>query len=581
MAFGSDQYNIAIQVTASTAQAQANLERLAVTTGKLGASADPAAVALDDLSESVGGVDDAAVEAAEAAGGLSAAMPLLATAATIAITALAVLAEKLYNAYLEHKRLQDLAGRLDLPTDRVKEYSASWVKVIQNLRDVADGFDRLKSSQEAAFARLGVDPLNIDAIDQLKTRIAASSGNEREKINVWRVLFGVSPEDAQKQLKEELARLNKVVVDTRLESLQRDPATGDLYSPYATRAQIEGVQIGRENIRDVLGGAPLQTQLQLDEHKRLLDEDRRWVDQWDKDNQAALKSENDAWVDSLRVQVTAQKIYRDRQQEIDQEYFDWKKKEAERLESLTATEGEKADAALKERSEALNQQLIDGAISPELFMMRKDLIKSEMDDLLGYVQVTAKKVGDGVDPALVQLQKNIQTYFTDPLKEALDNFVERGKISGKRLLADLIASLLKRELYDAIDALGKALEDALNPKIGGGGGWIGGIVSFGRSLLGFAGGGVIDRPTIVGEGGSPELVLPGRDGATVLNMRQMAFAGAGKQQAGGEVVYHDNRRYEFNGTDTQMVLAHFEATRERDQRELTQRLKDNNFGRLR
>ena len=113
--FGNDQYNIAIQVTAETQQAQASLDQLAVTTGALDKKATPAVDTLDDLAGGIQDVGDAADVTDSAAGGLGLSLESMAGVVTLAITAIAVLATKLYEAWQEHKRLSELASRLDLP----------------------------------------------------------------------------------------------------------------------------------------------------------------------------------------------------------------------------------------------------------------------------------------------------------------------------------------------------------------------------------------------------------------------------------------------------------------------------------
>ena len=202
-----------------------------------------------------------------------------------------------------------------------------------------------------------------------------------------------------------------------------------------------------------------------------------------------------------------------------------------------------------------------------------------LDSVLTEVEVTVKKVGDG----LTQTQRNIQEYFTEPMKRAVSNLETQGTLSVNQLVKNIILSLTSKVLFDAIDKLAKALEDALSPNVGGsgGGGFLSTLGSFAKGLFGGgkAGGGVIDRPTLVGEEG-PEVAFPSKDGASVLNMRQIAFAGSGGAKEQGVVHYNDNRQYHLSGVDTRQMYEYIERGRDDDRRGTAQMLKDNGFGRM-
>lgn len=104
---------------------------------------------------------------------------------------------------------------------------------------------------------------------------------------------------------------------------------------------------------------------------------------------------------------------------------------------------------------------------------------------------------------------------TSNMNNAIDNFVDTGKLSFSGLARSIIADLAKIELKAAAAKI-----------FSGGGGGFGGIFSGIASLFGFAEGGnpPINKPSIVGEKG-PELFVPKTQGTIIPNNAIGASAG--------------------------------------------------------
>jgi hypothetical protein len=165
------------------------------------------------------------------------------------------------------------------------------------------------------------------------------------------------------------------------------------------------------------------------------------------------------------------------------------------------------------------------------------------------VEEAAKRSGDAIDAALgTDSERNLEVLnirlrklaeplsaaqqrvknFTDALKSGLENAAERGKLKFSDLVRHIIAELLKRQLYSAIDKLAAALNGALSGN--GSGGGAGGLFqkfigAFFPTLgkTGRAGGGLARVGDLVGESG-PEIA---GEPMRLFNRRQLAFAGAG------------------------------------------------------
>jgi lambda family phage tail tape measure protein len=111
--------------------------------------------------------------------------------------------------------------------------------------------------------------------------------------------------------------------------------------------------------------------------------------------------------------------------------------------------------------------------------------------------------------------------FTSFVDSAIDQMVENGKINFKDLVNSLIKELLKQELKSAIANVAGSIGGMTGSGGGGGGGMLSSIWNFGKSLLGFADGGMppVGRPSVVGERG-PELFVP-KSAGTIIPNNQM------------------------------------------------------------
>lgn len=184
----------------------------------------------------------------------------------------------------------------------------------------------------------------------------------------------------------------------------------------------------------------------------------------------------------------------------------------------------------------------------------------ELDKLLPQITTTAKQIAvplDAIDKQGQQVAQDLTNSFTSFFESgdlSARNFLKTmltvfDQIVAKALATDIVGSLGLSKLFDQPNGSGSQIGGLL----GAFGGLFGGNTSNGvasdaflnsndnndrtsqylqtglAALFGFAGGGqVAGGPMIVGEDG-PELFVPGVSG-TVMNQRQMAFAGGGGGQ---------------------------------------------------
>jgi lambda family phage tail tape measure protein len=154
-----------------------------------------------------------------------------------------------------------------------------------------------------------------------------------------------------------------------------------------------------------------------------------------------------------------------------------------------------------------------------------------------------------------RLAENMFSSFTGHMNDAIDKFVENGKISFSDLANSIIKDLLKIQLR-------MAMSQGISSMFGASG--LGGIFnSFVRSSNeaspGFVGppssamgaaasGGQIDSPTLVGENG-PEIFIPNRSGTVVPNNMLSDVMGGG-----GGVTYNGTVIQNMQAIDTQSAL---------------------------
>jgi hypothetical protein len=544
----SAQNVISIEVIANTNQAQQSLDALADTTNKLEKSVSPAGDALGDLAGSIDDIHTTSIPAADAVGGMSAAILGWVGVAAIAIPVIVGLVSKISDAVEEHERLKDIAERLDLPVDKVRDYSEEWLGVVVSLNEAARGFDTLSAAQQRAFAALDIFAGGPNAANSALTRVAAMSGSEADKVDVLRILTGLSEEDARKALDRELERLSKYA-----------PRKG------LTFGQAEGVNFGAENAGDLLRSGKIVPDARLKE----MAEGRKELIALAK---ARADGEREATAEIEKNDVAAKKLEATLQRHVDL-VAAWHHELAKAgdIPALLAEEAE-----FKRTQEDLEEL---GDITKSINKITEDGNKDVERSFKTLHRETEKSI-EGMGESLEKVQFPFDD-FVDSVKEGLWSIARTGELTFKSLINSVISSLLQKKLYDAIDKLGDSLRDALNAS-GSSGGFLGGVGKVIGSLFGGggkAGGGIIDRPTVVGEDG-PEIAFPGRGGASIANLRQIAFVGSdGGNQKG--LVYAPVNHYSLSGVETQAVIAYIEQGQKNTQQGFLKMLYNNGFGRMR
>lgn len=207
------------------------------------------------------------------------------------------------------------------------------------------------------------------------------------------------------------------------------------------------------------------------------------------------------------VKIKARRIERT----ADEEYF-------AQLNDLTKTSTERQISAYNEAMAALRTLRDEGVITGEQFGKRQS---EALDELLPEIDISEiQKLYKPIRTATTELgefMKGVWQSTGASIRGLLSDAIYNAKLSFKSLV-----DVARRAVADILSALvtsgiKKALADQLAGT--GSGFW----ADLGKSLVGKAGGGRFDGPTIVGEDG-PELVT---GSGHVFNRRQMAFAGGG------------------------------------------------------
>lgn len=461
-------------------------------------------------------------------------------AAGLAAVAISQLREKVKETVEEHKRLNDLADRLDLPVDKVKRYGEEWEKVALKINDAARGFSTFGEAQSRAFAALGINQYAPGSQDQALTRIAAASGSRQSKIDVLRILGNISPDGAAKQLDRELERLRSFT------STSRNRRT--------TVAEAEGVQFGAVDVDQLRRTYSIATEVELQRQK----DARRELEGIER---ARVEGRKEALKDIEEAEKEAQK----RRNEI----FLAEASEMNRAYEVELAGRERINDAIEESVRdtaetvgSLLDQMLDG------FESIGEQIKIQQGPdqrFTGAIAALDNYIAEVEDVSA--RAEEMTTGWLYRFEDALVEVVRTGKISFRDLAESIILDLARIQAKAAVVGIGKALFDS-----GGVAGFIGGL------LGGNAGGGTASGVRIVGEEG-PELVSGGINTFKVFNQRQAAFASAGG--GAGPLVYHDQRQYHLSGVETGQVIAYIERGREQDQKGILKMLKDNGFGRMR
>ena len=526
-----DRYVIKVEAVGDTAAAQASLDKLATSAKKLsgetaaaGSQAEKSSENLDKLGHIAKLVSRHMGEFGSISQHVGTVLGLggLAGAVGIGVAALEKLTEKLIEAYKHHKEVSELAERFELPVAEVDAYSESWIKVAKSMREVERGFADLSDARKQAFKELDL-PATVKGSDLALTRVAVAAGSRSDKVDVIRILTGLSEEDANKELDAELKRLN-----TRLYGYRR------------AVAESANTAAGTTDVSQMRRTGQFLTDNELRNKEEGL---RNLQDLADARREGRETAEKE-------IAAIDEKAAREQKQRDEQ-----------RLQDLRATmqrEARMYDEHLKERREQLDfeHKMVD-----------------EFDDGGKGILQLAERAAETIGEIKVPFQD-----FTDTVKDAFKEMERDGSLSFKRLMNTVILSLLQKPLYAAIDKLGDALGNALGGLLGAGGG----LGKFFSGIFGHAaGGGNIDRPTIVGEDG-PEIALPGRNGAQVLNRRQLAFLGGGSAQG---VTYapvtHITVQGDMADSTLTKTIAYVEQARRADQQGIVRMLYNNGFGRMR
>lgn len=182
------------------------------------------------------------------------------------------------------------------------------------------------------------------------------------------------------------------------------------------------------------------------------------------------------------------------------------------------------------------QKTINANISP-VHALREEytMLKAAMDaagenagpKLVEAFNNVQQKLYD-MNPVFANLRNSAQNAF-DTITDALTNMVETGKFDLDNL-KDVFRQTLRQMIADAVKA--QVIKPLLSSAFGFIGSAIGGPVGTIIGSIGKAGGGDIDRPTLVGERG-PELFVPHSAGTILNNHNTKNALGGG----GGTAVY--------------------------------------------
>lgn len=192
------------------------------------------------------------------------------------------------------------------------------------------------------------------------------------------------------------------------------------------------------------------------------------------------------------------------------------------LEDETKTSVERQSAEYIKLRTNLQFLRDEGIITQETFDKR---LGGALDDLLPEIDLneirakykTLKKetteLGEFMKGVWQEVGRSIQSTISDALYEWKLSWKSLLDIA-RRALADITSAIITSGIKDALKSVTSGSSSSTT----------GSFLKAVGSYLGFAaGGGRVDRPTIVGENGREVVLPPGK----VMNQRQMAFAGAG------------------------------------------------------
>jgi len=226
--------------------------------------------------------------------------------------------------------------------------------------------------------------------------------------------------------------------------------------------------------------------------------------------------------------------------DVQQRYYDeWKKLQDDKAEIIDKVNGEAVTANKKSADERLKAEeaaaIAAGKAWTKAYTTSLDDVverQKEIQEMLKSPLGSAEEIFSKIPEPKLDISLGVWGEFYETLKkydqdwkgsmaETIDSlgshfasFVTTGKLHFKSLISELLASASKlamNKLFKQI--LGSVIGD--DPSTGG---ITGAIMSFGKGLLGFAGGGrpPVGRPSVIGEKG-PELWVPDSAGTIIPN----------------------------------------------------------------
>ncbi len=191
--------------------------------------------------------------------------------------------------------------------------------------------------------------------------------------------------------------------------------------------------------------------------------------------------------------------------QFEREYLELTNKHKDAIEAINANK----NLDINERARAIAKENELFAAGTELARERNRLIKADVESQKTFSYGWSKAFEDykkAAENAATDGAKAFQT-FSKGMEDAIDSFVETGKVSFSNFTESIIKDLLKVALK----------KQALNLLDMGSGG-VGTLISAGMKIFGFADGGnpPVNVPSMVGERG-PELFIPKTAGTIVPN----------------------------------------------------------------
>lgn len=268
---------------------------------------------------------------------------------------------------------------------------------------------------------------------------------------------------------------------------------------------IGGIAAGKKDVRDVKDNEILQKQKEFYEKEVAISQAK--MGRLQVENQLAFAQENE--------------------RKIALEYYDLQQKII-----LLRKEKKMTDADIGKYAEVEKQRI----------MSMEKVLQDQRTFEYGWNKAFASYAENATNYAKMGEQAFVSV--TQNLESALDRFVETGKLSfgdlARSIISDLIKIQLKAQATSIFSSLG--IGDFFSGIFGGGSKT---AFSGGIKLPGFAEGGTVSGPAIVGERG-PELFIPNTAGTIIPNNQLNAMGGNGPQ-----IVYNGPYIANMNAIDTQ------------------------------